>query len=61
MMHKLHTYSHPRYRFCANKELLESAIENKKYPFDTNTDFNIQELKEDDPIIPKSMRNGAIV
>lgn len=61
MMHKLHTYGHPVYRFCANKELLESAIENKKYPFDTNTDFNIQELKEDDPIIPKSMRNGAIV
>ena len=61
MMHKLHTYSHPRYRFCANKELLENAIENKEYPFDTNTDFNIQELKEDDPIIPKSMRNGAIV
>ena len=61
MIHKLHTYSHPRYRFCANKELLENAIENKEYPFDTNIDFNIQELKEDDPIIPKSMQNGVIV
>ena len=25
MIHKLYTYSHPRYRFCAKKELLEDA------------------------------------
>jgi len=57
MIHKLDTYSHPRYRFCANKELLENAIENKEYPFDPDTDFKIQELEKDDCIIPKSMRN----
>ena len=25
MIHKLHTYSHPKYRFCAEKELLEKC------------------------------------
>tara|TARA_B100000287_G_scaffold309414_1_gene292623 strand:- start:312 stop:1097 length:786 start_codon:yes stop_codon:yes gene_type:complete len=56
MVHKLHTYSHPRYRFCADLELLNDAIENKKYPFDPNTKFDIEELSEDDERIPKSMR-----
>jgi len=56
MVNKLHTYSHPRYRFCADKDLLEKAIENKEYPFDRKVKFEIQELKLDDPIIPTSMR-----
>lgn len=56
MVHKLHTYSHPRYRFCAKKELLENAIENKKYPFDERVKFNIIELDANDKIIPKSLR-----
>ena len=56
MVNKLHTYSHPRYRFCADKDLLEKAIENKEYPFDRKVKFEIQELKSDDPIIPTSMR-----
>ena len=30
MVYKLHTYSHPRYRFCADEELLSKAIEEKK-------------------------------
>ena len=57
MINKLHTYSHPRYRFCADKDLLEKAIENKEYPFDRKAKFEIQELKSDDPIIPTSMRS----
>jgi hypothetical protein len=56
MIHKLYTYSHPRYRFCAKKELLEDAIENKKYPFDEKVKFNIVELDANDKIIPKSLR-----
>ena len=56
MVHKLHTYSHPRYRSCANKELLEDAIENKKYPFDKGVNFDIEELRMDDERIPRSMR-----
>tara|TARA_R110001599_G_scaffold231655_1_gene430914 strand:- start:316 stop:516 length:201 start_codon:yes stop_codon:yes gene_type:complete len=54
MVYKLHTYSHPRYRFCADEDLLTDAIENKKYPFDSSVDFNIKELSVDDKIIPKS-------
>ena len=56
MVHKLYTYSHPRYRFCADKKLLENAIENKIYPFDENVNFDIEELKLDDTRIPESMR-----
>ena len=56
MIHKLDTYSHPRYRFCANRELLESAIANKEYPFDNNVNFDIQELRPDDELIPRSLR-----
>jgi len=58
MIHKLDTYSHPRYRFCANKDLLEKAIRDKEYPFDSNVNFDIQELDKDDPIIPKAMRGS---
>ena len=56
MVYKLHTYSHPKYRFCANVELLSEAIDNKKYPFDDGTDFRIRELSLDDPIIPECIR-----
>ena len=56
MVHKLHTYSHPKYRFCANKELLEDAIENKKYPFDEAVNFDIEEIALEDERIPKSLR-----
>lgn len=57
MVHKLHTYSHPVYRFCADLDLLKDAIENKKYPFDPNTDFDIEELSASDERIPMSMRD----
>ena len=56
MIHKLDTYSHPTYRFCADKDLLNNAIENKEYPFDESVDFDIQELDLNDELIPKSMR-----
>ena len=57
MVYKLHTYSHPRYRFCANKELLEEAIANKEYPFDPDVDFRIRELDNNDEVIPECLRN----
>jgi hypothetical protein len=56
MIHKLDTYSHPKYRFCAKKELLEDAIKNKKYPFDKNVQFDIEEIDLNDERIPKSLR-----
>ncbi len=55
MVHKLHTYSHPMYRFCAKKEILEDAIKNKKYPFDLTVNFNIEELDWNDSRLPKNL------
>jgi hypothetical protein len=58
MIHKLDTYSHPRYRFCANKDLLQDAIENKTYPFDARVNFEIEELDKNSELIVKSIREG---
>jgi hypothetical protein len=57
MVYKLHTYSHPMYRFCADEQLMRDAIKNKEYPFDKNVDFRIRELNTDDPMIPECLRN----
>ena len=56
MIHKLDTYSHPRYRFCAKKNLLQDAIDNKTYPFDENVKFNIIELDQTSNLLPQSIR-----
>tara|TARA_Y100001963_G_C6701458_1_gene409706 strand:- start:203 stop:985 length:783 start_codon:yes stop_codon:yes gene_type:complete len=60
MVYKLHTYSHPKYRFCAEKGLMEDAIANKIYPFDEGVDFRIKEVELDDPVLPQSVRDGTI-
>jgi hypothetical protein len=56
MINKLHTYAHSKYKFCADRKLLEDAIENKKYPFDLSVDFRIKELSSDDEKIPYYIR-----
>ena len=61
MVYKLHTYSHPKYRFCADEELLTQAIEEKIYPFDENVDFKIKELDFSDEILPSCIRGGITV
>jgi len=61
MVYKLHTYSHPKYRFCADVDLLKEAIENKQYPFDDGTEFTIRELETEDPILPECVRTGILV
>lgn len=60
MIHKLDTYSHPQYRFCAKREILEDAIENKKYPFDLNIQFNIGEISVNSEILPESIRKNLL-
>jgi hypothetical protein len=55
MVYKLQTYSHPKYRFCADINLLEKSIENKTYPFDSEVNFTINELSFDDVILPKNL------
>jgi hypothetical protein len=56
MVHKLHTYSHPKYRFCADEAMLKKAIEDKVYPFDKNTSFDIKEINIEDGRIPDSLK-----
>lgn len=57
MVYKLETYSHPKYRFCADINLLENSIKNKLYPFDSSVNFTINELMFDDDILPKKLKN----
>lgn len=56
MIFKLHTYSHPRFRKYADLNVLQKAIENKEYIFDSKTNFEIEELKNNSELIPMSMR-----
>jgi len=60
MINKLHSYSHPEFRKYANKELLQKAINDKIYIFDTKRSFNIEELSLDDPRIPKYLQRENI-
>ncbi len=56
MLKKLYSYGHPEYRHFCNKEILEKAVEEKKYIFDINKPFNIRELNINDPRIPKFLQ-----
>ena len=60
MVYKLHTYSHPRYRFCADEKLLKGAIKNKEYPFDPEVDFNIRELEINDEVLPRCVNDQSL-
>lgn len=47
MINKLKNYAHsPEYLHLANEEILKDAIENLKYPFDTERPFTIRILDE---------------
>ena len=56
MITKLHSYSHPEYRKFANEEVLSKAVKEKKYIFDVNRPFEIEELDLNDPRIPKVLQ-----
>tara|TARA_Y100000590_G_scaffold454690_1_gene601924 strand:- start:509 stop:1309 length:801 start_codon:yes stop_codon:yes gene_type:complete len=56
MLYKMECYSHPEYRHLAKEEILEDAIENKKYPFAPNRPFTLLTIDFDtDKRIPKKM------
>lgn len=63
MLDKLDVYSHPEYRFCKDKELLENAVKNMEYPFSESESFDIRVLNIDDEndnhILPKSLLNNV--
>lgn len=60
MINKLESYSHPEYRKYSNKDLLEKAIKDKIYIFDTNRKFNIKELPITNNKIPKILQLESI-
>jgi hypothetical protein len=60
MIKKLHSYSHPEYRKYADLKKLQEAIDKKIYIFDTNREFNIDELKLNDKRIPKILQKKEI-
>lgn len=60
MLKKFHQYSHPEFRKFANREILEKAIKDKIYVFDTRRPFNIQEIDLNDRRIPIHLQNRNI-
>ena len=60
MVKKLHCYSHPEFRKYADKNLLQKAIDDKIYIFDTSRPFNIDELNLNDEKIPKYLQKEYI-
>lgn len=56
MIKKLHSYSHPEFRKYADKELLQKAIEDKKYIFDLKRPFNIETLPLNSKLIPSVLQ-----
>lgn len=60
MLKKLTSYAHPEYMRFADIDVLNRAIEDKKYPFSPSTPFTIEELSIDDDKIPGSMRENNI-
>lgn len=57
MIYKLNTYAHIQYKQYANKEILSKAIQDKKYPFDTNKPFTIQTIERSSHLLPKSIQD----
>lgn len=58
MIKKLNMYSHQStYGHFAKREILEDAVNNKKYPFDPSVDFKIRvlDINKDTEFYPKSI------
>tara|TARA_Y100000816_G_scaffold292492_1_gene288076 strand:+ start:2750 stop:3568 length:819 start_codon:yes stop_codon:yes gene_type:complete len=60
MVEKCYKTAHTRYRHLADPNILKNAIEEKKYIFDLNRPFNIEELKYEDHRIPKYLQKENI-
>lgn len=60
MIKKLHCYSHPKYRNCADRDILETAIRTKTYPFDPSVRFELEELDWTDERLPEILRTTNV-
>lgn len=55
MVQKLKKYAHVKYKHLADSKILEQAIHDKEYPFDTKKPFTIKVIDRNDPVMPKSI------
>ena len=56
MLKKIYSGAHTKYHHLGKREILEKAIEEKKYIFDLKRPFNIQELNINDDRIPRALQ-----
>ena len=56
MLKKIYSGAHTKYHHLGKREILEKAIEDKKYVFDLNRPFNITELDIKDSRIPATLQ-----
>lgn len=60
MIKKLYSYSHPKYRIFSDIDVLNKAINEKKYIFDKDISFKIDQLELNDIRIPKYLQKENI-
>ncbi len=58
----MHSYSHPQYLALARRDVLEAAVRDKTYPFDTRVDINLRELGEDEQfeMLPRAIWDSRV-
>ena len=60
MLKKIYSGAHTKYYHLGKREILEKAIEEKKYVFDLNRPFNIVELDITDSCIPSTLQKTKL-
>jgi len=60
MLKKIYSGAHTKYHNLGKREILEKAIEEKKYIFDLNRPFNITELDITDSRIPTTLQKTEL-
>ena len=56
MLKKIYSGAHTKYHNLGKREILEKAIEDKKYIFDLKRPFNIVELDITNTLIPTTLQ-----
>lgn len=60
MLKKIYSGAHTKYHHLGTRDILEKAIEEKKYVFDLNRPFNIVELDIKDGRIPTTLQTANL-
>ena len=60
MLKKIYSGAHTKFHHLGKHEILEKAVEEKKYVFDLNRPFNIDELDITDSRIPATLQKKEL-